>query len=271
MDPELLDAYLQRIGAKRPERADAATLRYLQERHVLSVPFENIAFHMGEPVPHSEEAVRKVVVDGRGGSCFELNTAFALLLEAFGFRVALLGGRIYRGKTLSSPFGHLALRVETAETAAGPEGPSGPHSWLVDVGQGSHSRWPLRLDIRTPQVDPHGTYQLEEAPDGDIDLFIDGAPLYRMEMRARTIGFCRPFLWWYQTAPDSPFAQRLVCIQPREDGKVTLAGRLLIREQNGTLVRERITTEDGMREAYRTWFGIQLDQLPKLPERAVER
>ena len=53
------------------QRADAAALRYLQERHVLSVPFENLAFHLNEPVPRSVEAIRKIVYGGRGGCCFE--------------------------------------------------------------------------------------------------------------------------------------------------------------------------------------------------------
>ena len=36
------DAYLARIGAARPARADAGTLRELQLRHLMSAPFENL-------------------------------------------------------------------------------------------------------------------------------------------------------------------------------------------------------------------------------------
>ncbi|MEU6227074.1 arylamine N-acetyltransferase [Streptomyces sp. NPDC047042] len=266
MDSELVDAYLRRIGAERPERADAAALRYLQERHVLSVPFENLAFHLNEPVPQSVEAVRKIVYEGRGGCCFELNTAFALLLQTLGFRVSLLGGHIYRGKEISSPFGHLALRVEVDEPRAG-----GGSSWLVDVGQGSHSRWPLDFALRTPQEDPHGAYLLTETPEGDIDVACDGVPLYRMEIRPRDAEFSTPVIWWYRTAPDSPFVRRIMCVQPREDGKVVLTGQLLIRDQNGHQTRERILAEEDLREAYRTWFGIHLERLPELPERPVAR
>ncbi|WP_405951346.1 arylamine N-acetyltransferase [Streptomyces prunicolor] len=261
MDEELIDAYLERIGAKRPERVDADTLRHLHERHVLSVPFENLFFLLGEPIPYSLDAVKKIVHERRGGGCFELNSAFAMLLEALGFQVTLLAGCIYRGEVLDSPIGHLALRVETDE----PDG----HAWLVDVGQGSHSRWPMRLDLRTPQFDPHGAYLLDETPEGDIDVFRDGSPLYRMEMRPRKIEFGLPSMWWYQTAPDSPFRNRLICVQPREDGKVTLANRVLVREQGGERTRERIVTEEGLKEALETWFGIHLDQVPKIPGRTA--
>lgn len=259
MDPELVDAYLRRIGARRPEKADATTLKHLQERHVLSIPFENLSFHLNESVPYSVEAVRKIVLEQRGGCC-ELNSAFALLLQEFGFRVTFLGGRIYRKNQPSSQTGHFVLRVETGE-------PSGSGPWLVDVAQGSHSRWPLRLHLRSPQEDPHGTYLLSDAPEGDIDLSLDGVPLYRLETRPRDIEFFFPVLWWYRTAPESPFANRILCVRPREDGKVALTGtgRVLVRERKGQeTIRQRIAGEEELREVLRTWFDIHLDQLPKL-------
>ncbi|KUO09601.1 arylamine N-acetyltransferase family protein [Streptomyces sp. DSM 15324] len=259
MEPELVDAYLRRIGARRPEKADAAALRHLQERHVLSIPFENLSFHLNESVPICVEAVHRIVSEQRGGCC-ELNSAFALLLQEFGFRVAFLGGRIYRGNQPSSQTGHFVLRVETDE-------PSGAGPWLVDVAQGSHSRWPLRLDLRTPQEDPHGTYLFSDAPEGDIDLALDGVPLYRLETRPRDIAFFFPVLWWYRTAPDSPFANKILCVRPLEDGKVALTttGRVFIRERKGQeTIRQRITSEEELREVLRTWFGIRVDRLPEL-------
>lgn len=39
-----VDAYLARIGADRPVRADIDALRDLQHRHLLAVPFENLSF-----------------------------------------------------------------------------------------------------------------------------------------------------------------------------------------------------------------------------------
>lgn len=265
VDSELMDAYLERIGARKPERAGAADLRHLQERHVLSVPFENLSFHLDESIPHSVEAVRKIVHGRRGGCCFELNTAFAVLLSALGFRVTVLGGRIYRGRKLRSPISHLALRVETIDDPA-EEGRARESSWLVDVGQGSHSRRPLRWDLRTEQEDPHGRYLLRETPEGDIDVLCDGVALYRMETRPRDVDFFAPAVWWYRTAPDSPFASRLMCVQPRVDGKVTLSGNILVRELDGNPTRERIATEEGLKGAYRSWFGIHLDRLPRIPE-----
>ncbi|HKO85179.1 MAG TPA: arylamine N-acetyltransferase, partial [Actinomycetota bacterium] len=82
-----MEAYLARIGGARPWRTDAATLRELQLRHLLTVPFENLSIHLGEPIVLDPEAlVDKLVQRRRGGFCYELNGAFATLLAALGFR-----------------------------------------------------------------------------------------------------------------------------------------------------------------------------------------
>ena len=124
-------AYLDRIGAQRPARPDATALRELHRRHLLTVPFENLSVHLGEPVVLDPEAlVDKVVTARRGGFCYELNGAFAALLTALGYPVTLLAGRVFGENGLGAPFDHLALRVD----AGGP--------WLVDVGFGRHTEVP---------------------------------------------------------------------------------------------------------------------------------
>jgi N-hydroxyarylamine O-acetyltransferase len=271
LDHATISAYLQRIDAKKPGLADAAALRYLQERHVLSVPFDNLAFHLSEPVPHSMEAVEKIVHKRRGGSCFENNTAFALLLQALGFHVALIYGKNYRDQVLSKHIDHVALWVQDQASPLPEPSPGqralcweSQEAWLVDVGHGSNSRTPLRFDLRTPQVDAHGNYLLSDAPEGDIDVSVNDSPLYRLEIRPRDIEYGIPSLWWHRTAPESPFATRLMCVLPRERGRVTLFGNLLILQEDGHTTKKRLHTEAELREAYQSWFGIKLDRLPSL-------
>lgn len=255
MDDRLVDAYLARIEATRPKRADAEALRYLQERHVLSVPFETIAFYTGEPVPYLTDAVRKVVEQRRGGSCFELNSAFGMLLRVLGYELDILQGMIYRGEVVDPRPGHMALRVRTP----------GDVSWLVDVGQGRHSRHPLRIDVHEPQEDPHGTYLLAETPEGDIDVFLDGSPLYRMETRTRSEEYGEATVWWYRTSPKSPFAQRPICVLPDLNGRCSLIGNTLVSETNGQRTVRKLGTDTELLIAYKEHFGIVLDQVPRRP------
>jgi N-hydroxyarylamine O-acetyltransferase len=275
MNEKTLGAYLRRIGAERPEEANAEGLRHLQERHGLSVPFETLAFNLGEPVPHSMDAVKKIVDERRGGSCYEVHSAFSLLLQALGFKVDFLLSRNYRkDRSLEEHIGHVALRVwaEDAQDAQPTsKRPTASHPWLVDVVHSKHSRCPLRLDLRTPQDDAHGHYVLADAPEGDVDVLRDGEPLYRLEVRARDVNFAAPFLWWHRTSPESPFATRSLCVLSTETGQVTLAGNKFIVEEKGRRTVKYLTTEEELHETYRTWFGLRLGSVPSLFPRSDGR
>src|SRR5438445_7498063 len=82
----MIDEYLARIGYTGPRDATSATLRALHVRHLLTVPFENLDIHLGrEIVPEERRILDKIVTRRRGGFCYELNGAFAVLLRALGF------------------------------------------------------------------------------------------------------------------------------------------------------------------------------------------
>jgi N-hydroxyarylamine O-acetyltransferase len=251
-----LEAYLARIGAARPQRADPASLRELQLRHLLTVPFENLSIHLGEPIVLEPEAlVDKLVRRRRGGFCYELNGAFATLLAALGFRVTMLAARVFGPSGLGPPFDHLTLRVDSDTSG----------SWLVDVGFGHHSHYPLRLDTRTDQADPGGTFQVVDTADGDLDVIRDGQLQYRVEGRPRTLGDFEPTCWWHQTSPRSQFTHGPVCSRLTQTGRITLSDRTLV-QTTGDRRRERTLTSDAeVLAAYRTWFGIVLDRVPGRP------
>jgi N-hydroxyarylamine O-acetyltransferase len=251
-----LDAYLARIGAARPARADAAALRELQLRHLLAVPFENLSIHLGEPIVLEPAALLdKLVQRCRGGFCYELNGAFADLLATLGFGVTLLAARVFGEDGPGPPFDHLALRVDTA----------GDGPWLADVGFGRHSSYPLRLDSRQEQADPGGTFRIAETADGDLDVIRDGQPQYRLELRPRALADFEPTCWWQQTSPRSHFTRSLVCSLLTGDGRVTLSDRTLIRTTADRREERTLAGDAEALDAYRTWFGIVLDRPPRSP------
>jgi N-hydroxyarylamine O-acetyltransferase len=256
MDGKELDAYLARIGAARPARTDAAALRELQLRHLLAVPFENLSIHLGEPIVLEPAALLdKLVRRRRGGFCYELNGAFADLLSTLGFGVTLLAARVFGQAGPGPPFDHLALRVEV----------DGDGPWLADVGFGRHSSYPLRLDSRDQQADPGGTFRIAETADGDLDVIRDGRPQYRLEPRPRSLADFEPTCWWQQTSPRSHFTRSLVCSLLTGDGRVTLSDRTLIRTAGDRREERTLTGDAEALDAYRTWFGIVLDRLPRSP------
>src|SRR6201995_200111 len=88
LDLAQVAAYLDRIGASARHEPNAAYLRTLHRQHLHSVPFENLSNHLRERIVWRPDAlVEKIVTRRRGGFCYELNGAFAALLQALGYRV----------------------------------------------------------------------------------------------------------------------------------------------------------------------------------------
>ena len=118
----MLDALLARIGLDGPPAADVEGLRLLHRAYLEHVPYEDIAVQLGETGTLDETALAaRVLRDGRGGYCFELNTVLAALLRAVGFSVthhqAVVGGE--------GPTNHMVLLVE-----------SDGERWIADAGLG---------------------------------------------------------------------------------------------------------------------------------------
>jgi len=253
-DPELR-GYLDRIGVERPPVLDAGALAALHRAHQLTVPFENLSIHLAEPISLDEgDLLAKIVTRRRGGFCYELNGAFALLLEALGAQVRRVAARVYGGEGKLGPlFDHLALVVRL---------PGGSGPWLADVGFGSNSTYPLRYDSREDQDDPGGRFALAGTADGDVELFKDGEPQYRIEQRERYLDDFVPTCWWQQTSPDSHFTLSTICSRLTEDGRISLSGRTLSRTSGGTRTEQELGADDEVLAAYRDHFGIVLDRVP---------
>lgn len=121
-----LPAYLARIGHVGPLAPNLECLESLTQRHVGSIPFENLDIQMGRPIHLDLPTLEaKLVRARRGGYCFEQNRLFAEVLRQIGFDLRFREARVRRGTTQLLPRTHLVLEVAVAGEA-----------WLVDVGFG---------------------------------------------------------------------------------------------------------------------------------------
>lgn len=255
MDTTATARYLDRIGLAGPVSVDPEGLALLMARHLASVPFENLSIHLSEPIVLVDDAlVAKVVDRRRGGFCYELNGAFAALLEQLGFRVTRLAARVFGADgALGPPFDHMTLRVDL------------DRPWLVDVGFGRFTAAPVLLDAPGDQSDPAGTVRIEQAAYGDLDVLIDGQPQFRIDQRPRELEEFAATCWYQQTAPASHFATSLTCSLPTPDGRVTLSDRTLITTVDGVRTERELGSDGEILAAYRDHFGIELDRLPTSP------
>lgn len=242
-----VNRYLERIAHRGPTAPTLETLRQIHVAHLKAVPFENLSVRRGEPIPlEVERLFEKIVLRRRGGFCYELNGLFAALLEALGFRVALLAGRV---GPAGIPFDHLALRVDLDEP------------WLADVGFGDSFLLPLRLEDRQPQEGGCGRRYRLDAVDGGLLLLREEEQgwetqyLFTLERWPLSAfeGGCR----YHQTSPKSSFTQRTVVSRATDAGRITLSERRLIVTSNGRRTESELADEAAVARALAEHFGIR--------------
>ncbi|WP_236323580.1 arylamine N-acetyltransferase, partial [Pseudomonas simiae] len=93
--------YLQRLGYDSPPAPSLRTLQDLQLRHVCSFAFENLSSLMRLPVPIDLASVeQKVLLEGRGGYCYELNSFTHTKAPAVTGRGSIQRGTVYIKKNI---------------------------------------------------------------------------------------------------------------------------------------------------------------------------
>jgi N-hydroxyarylamine O-acetyltransferase len=246
-----VERYLTRIGLDAPAVPDLAALERLQQAHLTSIPFENLyVFYRRGVRTDVDWSTNKIVDEGRGGWCFELNGAFAALLEAIGYKVTRLGAVVL----LEGDDGHashLTLRVDL------------DRPYLVDVGFGDTFIKPLPLDGSGPHDGGTGLYQFESA-DGSMTLIEvrpDGTTqrVYRFTLTPLKMASFDEQSIRLQTDltlkwTKSRFATRILDYGP--DRVTLLEDRLRIR-RNGIWKDHPIPPEQWA-QALRKWFDLTL-------------
>jgi N-hydroxyarylamine O-acetyltransferase len=202
-----LDNYLERIGLDRTARPDLATLTTLHAAHINAIPFEGLDPFLGRPVKLDLASLQAKLIDNRrGGYCFEQNVLFKAALEAIGFKVTGLAGRVRWMSPPESPLGprtHMLLKVDL------PDGP-----YLADAGFGACVLdSPLRLMTGAEQRTAMGTYWLSES-DGLFSLSAkrpDGwRTMYVFNLEPQLQSDFELGNWYTSTSPLVPFTSSLI-------------------------------------------------------------
>jgi len=247
-----IDAYLERINYSGPRDVSAETLRALQVAHLMSVPFENLSIHAGEPIILDEDALFTKIVDRRrGGFCYECNGLFAGLLRALDFDVAMLAAGVAKNDGGFGPtFDHMTLMVTLDER------------WLADVGFGDSFLEPLLLDTRTDQV--QGTRSFRIVDENEYRILMrrdedgDWKPQYRFTLQPYTFPDYEETCHFHQTSPDSHFTKGLICSRATGDGRITLSDMRYISTAGPQRIRDEqtLSSRDEYDHVLREQFGI---------------
>lgn len=251
-------SYFQRIGYTGPTTPTLNVLEALVTAHVETIPFENLSSLMGiVPKLDSASLEEKLVHQGRGGYCFEMNGLFSHVLEQLGFDVEHIAARVVwrSGPGETTPLTHRLIVVTVEDVRC-----------VVDVGFGGCglSR-PLQLITDVPQKTPHATFRILCRPnEGTFRGFH-----YRIEADAPETGWrgmyefaCRPdgsggfepigvppidfevANWWVAAHPSSRFRSMLIVERSLPTCRITVNNNVVCEYGLGyKLLRKWVITD----------------------------
>ena len=256
-----LDTYLKRLGYSSAPPPTLETLRELQLRHTAEFSFETLSTMLRAPVPVDPPAVQdKLLRQGRGGYCFELNQLFLLLLQALGFEARGLTGRVVIGgpEDAQTARTHMLVLV-TLEGVR----------YIADVGFGGMvPTGPLLLDSEAEQATPHEPYRLSLV-DGTYTLraLVSGSwrAMYLFDLQATAHIDYTVASWYVSTHPDSPFLGQLIAARTGQRLRKTLNnGSFAIHRLGEDSERVQLRDVDAVLEVLRGEFAIQVPEHPGL-------
>ncbi len=107
------NAYLTRIGYQGDTKPTLENLIALHRHQAFGIPFDNFDVRLRGDVSLDKEYIfDKLVYQGRGGYCYEMNGLFADALQYFGYQVQYLTSRPMLGYFEKRPKTHMILKVD---------------------------------------------------------------------------------------------------------------------------------------------------------------
>lgn len=253
----IVDPYLKRLGLRKRPKPNLRNLRRLQKTHLLQIPFENLDIHAGIPIELDIQRIyHKIILDKRGGFCYELNGLFYELLRALGYEVKRISARVYSlEKGFSPEFDHMALLVSLEEQL-----------YLCDVGFGEFSFAPIALHWPAEQEDVRGIFHVDEYPEdyicvGKSDELGHKRPEYKFKLVSRQLSDFEEMCRFQQHDPNSHFQKQPLISLATSRGRITLSGQeLKIKKGKKTLTRKLIDDSAFQKAAWK-YFRIKVPPL----------
>lgn len=245
--------YLQRINYIGPTDCSVKTLYALQEAHYIAVPYENFEILEGVPISlELPDIYHKIVLEHRGGYCFELNGLFGALLKELGYNVTEYFSRYLRDEPPLPMPRHRVLVVEVQDKR-----------YFADVGVGGVvPRWPLVMTEGFEQKQNNETYKLcrdpvlgnviQEQRRGEWSNYISftDEPAYPVDFIATN--------YWCQYAKESIFNKEPMAAILTPNGRVTMFGKeVRIFSPEGVEIIP-VNSQDELKTLVKKWFGVRV-------------
>ena len=251
MTPFPLDAYLDRIGFDGTPAADLDSVAQLMRAQLLTVPFENLDIQAGKLISLTPQVlIDKIIQQRRGGYCFEVNSLFALVLDALAVPYFFIAATPLGHHGSRKPKTHMALVVEFQG-----------RQWLCDCGYGAYGLCaPLALDSAETQTMQDGDlFRLHRNEPEELILqtWVHDVweSQYSFDLVPQKLSDFADANKYNATHHDSLFVRRLLVVLFTQSGRKILFGNILRLIEEG--YEEKIhLTHDNRAALLLTHFGL---------------
>lgn len=248
------DAYLERIAVSDPVSLSIDFLEQIHRAHAYTIPFENFDIMLGRGIDLSPgKLFDKIILQSRGGYCFELNGLFLQLIQTIGFQAVPLLARV---QTRGTPTGrHHQLSLVNINGK----------KWIADIGFGANGlRAPIPFVMNSPSGHDGLLFRLVEAPPFGTMLQImedeEWNNLYSFDLEYVCNADIDSGNHFTSTSPDSYFTWMPVAALPNQTGRVALANfQLTVYTDDGVEIIELEPGEIYM-QIIKEYFGIVIDE-----------
>jgi N-hydroxyarylamine O-acetyltransferase len=207
------EKYLERIKFTDKVAITEETLFNLHEQHMFNVPFENLDIHYQRVFDLQIESIfEKIVLNNRGGFCYELNNIFNWLLQQVGFDSRIISARVIDESGKLGPlFDHMLICIDYDNK-----------KYLADVGYGDLFTRPLQVK---PGIQSDGRNQFIiqkwSAQDFVLSMSSENSPFldkYRFSLKEIPATEFSSICLDKQTNPSSYFVKNIICTKPTPSG-----------------------------------------------------
>jgi N-hydroxyarylamine O-acetyltransferase len=264
LNKQQLQQYFQRIDCKPLQSDTLESLQLIHQQHALHIPFENLNSWLGLPVLLTKDALlQKLVLQQRGGYCFEHNLLLGHVLATLGFTVHGLAARVLwmQPPEVVAARTHMALLITLNQTR-----------YLADVGFGGMTLTsPLLLDTDISQPTSHENFRIQQnGPGYTLSVLLNGVwqNMYRFDLSHQQHPDYEMANWFVATHPESRFVNNLIAAKVDTDGRHALQNLLYTRHYlHKESEKSVLTTPAAVREVLEERFGIETDNLSGFNER----
>jgi len=249
--------YFKRIGLDLDIGSltlDYELLKQIQYAHVTHIPYENLDILDNIPLNLDNDALfEKIIVNQRGGYCFEINSLYNWLLCEIGFKTTSYMARYLRGETEIPLRRHRIIVAEIDNQRI-----------MCDAGIGDRApRYPLILEEGLVQEQFGETYKFvkDDFYGWVLNDFYKGewAPFFAF---TEEVQLDRDYImpsFYCEKHPDSPFHTKNIIAIKTSDGRKSINDMTFRISAGDDITETEITDNTMLKQILSDHFGIKKD------------